>query len=687
MITTPALKQKMDRIVTRLLKTQEPDGYLGTYPKEQRWTGWDVWCHKYDLLGLLAYYQFTTLANKGKPTVLGIQAFDACRRIGDLLCATFGTEPGKRDINRAGSHVGMAPDSVLEPMVLLYRASGHPRYLAFAEYIVKNYDAPRGPALLASLEKTHSVRKVANAKAYEMLSNFNGILELYRVTGNRRYLDAMRIAWQDIVDNRLYITGGTSSFETFQDNEHLPNGMDSHICETCVTVTWEQMNLQLLRLTGEAKYADEIEKSVYNHLLAAQKPTGEDWAYYTPLEGHKPYDAVTTCCHSSGPRGIALLPEAAYQKTNDGGIAVNLYNSGSLTTRLKSGVITITQRTNYPASGTVFFTIKPQKNWQSFPLRLRLPAWARGYTLKKGLGELVPSTGVSVASGYIVLDFAWQKDVNLIVSFDTRARVVLGSGENAGKGAIMQGPLVLALDTAANPDSGPLKQISLFSRPEEIVRELNLGDSTRDNRLRFNTVMSRKGVSGPSMTLVPFADAGADGRSQFEVWIPLVFSPNAAPESLFSGTRWGLTRKGNLMGDINDDDFSTFAVTFDKTKSEEDWFAVTRPTAVTIDRVVFAHGKTFHDGGWFDTDGGRSKPQIQVMTEAGGAWKTIAALDAYPATTETNAAGLKAGQKFDVKFAPVSVFGVRIMGRPACGDNPEQNFASCAELQAFHDAK
>ena len=157
---------------------------------------------------------------------MNAQALAACRKIGDLLIRTFGDAPGQRDINKSGEHVGMAPDSVLEAIVLLYRATDDPRYQQFATYIVTHYDAPGGPAILASLEKTKSVRKVANAKAYEMTSNFNGILELYRVTGNQRYLDDMLTAWQDIADNRLYITGSASSYEVYQDDFHLPNGQN-----------------------------------------------------------------------------------------------------------------------------------------------------------------------------------------------------------------------------------------------------------------------------------------------------------------------------------------------------------------------------------------------------------------------------------------------------------------------------
>src|SRR6185312_1162026 len=113
----PRLRAKIDRVAAALMECQEPDGYLGTYTKDTRFqlarnADWDVWVHKYDLIGLLTYYQVT--GNQ--------QALQASRRIGDLLCNTFG--PGRKDILSAGTHMGMAATSVLEPMVLLYRCTG-----------------------------------------------------------------------------------------------------------------------------------------------------------------------------------------------------------------------------------------------------------------------------------------------------------------------------------------------------------------------------------------------------------------------------------------------------------------------------------------------------------------------------------------------------------------------------------
>src|SRR5204863_6202889 len=177
----PALKSKLDRVVRNLLATQERDGYLGTYTPDKRFglypnADWDVWVHKYDLIGLLTYYRYT-----GNPAAL-----EGARKVGDLLTRTFG--PDRKSIISAGTHVGMAATSVLEPVVLLYRATGDSKYLDFARYIVSAWEEPNGPHIISSLNRFHSVQRVANGKAYEMLSNLVGLCEMYRATGNREYL-------------------------------------------------------------------------------------------------------------------------------------------------------------------------------------------------------------------------------------------------------------------------------------------------------------------------------------------------------------------------------------------------------------------------------------------------------------------------------------------------------------------
>jgi len=201
----PRLRARMDLAVQTLVAAQSPDGYLGTYLDKDRWTKWDVWSHKYNLIGLLEYPRVT--GDRG--------ALDSCRRIGDLLGDTFGDE--KRDIIRSGTHVGMAPTSVLEPMVMLHRQTGEKRYLAFCDWLVRSWDLPHGPKILSGLLTHGSVRRTANNKSYERMSHLVGLLDLYRRTGRREYLQATVQAWKDIRANQNDATGTSSWAEPFQE--------------------------------------------------------------------------------------------------------------------------------------------------------------------------------------------------------------------------------------------------------------------------------------------------------------------------------------------------------------------------------------------------------------------------------------------------------------------------------------
>src|SRR5947208_946357 len=135
----------------------------------------------------------------------------------------------------------MAATSVLEPMVDLYRHTGDPKHLDFCRYILRAWDQPNGPKVVTSLLSTGSVYKTANAKGYEMMSDLVGVLELYRLTGERKLFDAAARAWDDIHANHLYITGTTSSHEHFQADEYLSGEENDDVGEGCATVTWLQL--------------------------------------------------------------------------------------------------------------------------------------------------------------------------------------------------------------------------------------------------------------------------------------------------------------------------------------------------------------------------------------------------------------------------------------------------------------
>lgn len=495
-----ALKAQMDRMAQQLIACQLPDGYLGTYSPDQYWTSWDVWSHKYNLLGLLAYYNLSGYE----------PALTACKRMGDLLCRTFGTGPGQRDIVASGTHVGMAPMSVLDPMTDLYRQTGNPKYLDFCRYIIKAYDQPNGPKIIATLTSIGRVDKTANAKAYEMLSNLVGLVKFHKITGEQAPLKAALAAWNDITANRLYVTGTSSSFEHFQGNDELPAEDDKHIGEGCVTVTWIQLNYQLLTLTGEEKYLNQLEKSAYNQLTGAENPETGCVSYYTPLLGKKPFNCGITCCTSSVPRGIALIPTFTFGQLN-GNPVVLLYQAGTYGTTLttadgKKQAIKLTASTDFPKSGQITYTVSVAKA-VSGSIQFRVPDWSRNFSLN---GKTSAGT-----NGYAQLSQTWKNGDKISVSFDMPTEILAGGSSYPGRIGFQHGPQVLSLDAALNSLSVKPTAVQVVSKALEPVQaKLPAGwVGTQTYGLKATVANHER-----ELVLVPYADAGQTGGNS-AVWL------------------------------------------------------------------------------------------------------------------------------------------------------------------------
>lgn len=641
------LGDKLKRVAKGLMATQEADGYLGTYEPGKRFTllpgsDWDVWSHKYCLIGLMAYFDAT-----GDP-----EAMKTCRRAADLLVMTF--RDGGVRFQDAGTHMGMAATSVLEPIVQLYERTHDPRYLAFARQIVASYDQPNASHLISDLVSHRAVDQAANGKAYEMLSNLVGLVELYRATGDPKILEPVQIAWDDIVKHRLYLTGTGSVGEHWTHDDVLPN--DAATGETCVTVTWMQLNLQLLRLTGNSKYADQLERSIYNHLLGAQQADGAAWCYYMPLNGRRSPSPEITCCASSGPRGVSLLTTFAYT-TREDGVDINLYGNSNFDGRCQ-----LRQESEYPVSPDVKLTIESNSATE-LTLRMRIPNWVNGASATLN-GR--PLAGLKPGS-YLAVRRKWRAGDTIHLKLPLTPHLVEGRGNNEGMRAVTAGPLVYALagpiSTRAAIDSGHLQWRK--------AGEIRLGGIAPMNGKLVRT----------DLALRPFFQVGAH-QEPYRVWLR-TRSMLPRQVSLFLGAHESQSRLGNVKGSIADGESETFVVTFDDTKAEEDWYAVESNQAQRINRIEFRHGSTFHDGGWFDTS--VSKPVVQVQRTKGGPWQLIGNLESYPKTNGHVVPPLKPGQAFEFRCPPMDVYGVRIVGRPSSGERPTQAFSSCAELEAFFD--
>jgi len=504
------LKKKLDHIVAELIKTQESDGYLGTYLKKDRWSmgkgpdrwikvGWDVWNNKYCLQALLTYYQATH--NRA--------ALKAAERINDLLIATFGK--GKRDILKSGTHTGMAATSILESSALLYEITGEKKYLDFCQYVLNRANA--GPKILTNIEKYGTVQRVGNKKAYEMLANYIGCCELYRATGEERLLKVPTIVWQNIVDELCFVTGAPDAHELFSPPKSL---ITTGLCtETCVQVYWLRLNLQLLRLTGEARFADELHRLIYNHMLAAQHPNGRDWCYFTTMEGQKGYRTDICCCSSNGPRAIALIPTFAYM-TGDRAIAVNLYETGSFKTELDREPVTLTQRTDYPWGKTVELTVSPGKE-MDFTLKLLLPFFfTSGSVTVNGQPLDLPMK----PSSYLSIKRKWCAGDKVVLKMAMPVQVL----RKKGRVALLRGPQFLAWDSEFDNWRNEPSVLPAVSNKDTIPYQLTVPDKPTWPGARLVRVPA---VTPPgetplaktkTMDLVPYSEAGAGGW-EMSVWL------------------------------------------------------------------------------------------------------------------------------------------------------------------------
>ncbi|MHC4521256.1 MAG: beta-L-arabinofuranosidase domain-containing protein, partial [Planctomycetota bacterium] len=265
------LGKTLQEIVERLLAAQEPNGYLGTYAEKRRFyavptdnRSWDVWSHRYNLHGLLTYERFHPNAHVVK----------ACERMADLLIGTYGE--GEADITLNGTRRGISSTTVLESIMLLYERTHDERFLKFAEHIVDcSENAPR-LRLMGAMLKKEDVSGPGDGKAYQLMANLLGYLLLYKHTGDNRYLMTVQNGWENIRAHHLYVTGGPWTRKMpYNGNKEcfaLPQDFDpvDAVVETCSTTTWIQLNLHLLELTGQARYAAAAERAVFNALLAAQ---------------------------------------------------------------------------------------------------------------------------------------------------------------------------------------------------------------------------------------------------------------------------------------------------------------------------------------------------------------------------------------------------------------------------------
>ncbi|MFT4032600.1 MAG: glycoside hydrolase family 127 protein [Siphonobacter sp.] len=523
----PRLKAILDQTVSDLISTQTPDGYIGNYAEANHLQQWDIWGRKYCMLGLLAYYDLT----KDR------KSLQATQKLADHLILELQTK--KALIVKQGNHRGMAASSVLEPISLLYARTKDKRYLDFAEEIVRQWETPDGPQLIskAGVDVAHRFPKPNNwfgwqqgQKAYEMMSCYEGLLELYRLTGKEVYKRAVEQTWDNIRTTEINVVGSGSSVECWFGGKHLQTQLINHYQETCVTATWIKLSQQLLRLTGNPKYADAIEQTYYNALLGSMKADGSDWTKYTPLAGQRLQGSEQcgmglNCCVASGPRGLFTLPLTAVMQQKKG-IVANFYLDGSFHLKTPAHApFTLVEQTDYPRSGRISLkTILTRP--ETFAVSIRIPAWSK-HTFVQVNGKTLEG----VKSGeYLEISRTWQSGDEIKLELDMKGRIVK-EGDNPAYLAIIRGPLVLTRDArldGVNIDEALTPLLSPDSTMELKPVSIPSKDIWMAFEGMFKAESHKEGENKPiPLLLCDYASAGntLDEHSWFRVWLPQLIDP------------------------------------------------------------------------------------------------------------------------------------------------------------------
>jgi len=519
----PDLFNKIEYAAKELMKTQLANGYIGNYSNESQLKEWDVWGRKYTLLSLQAYYKIS--GNK--------KALQTCIKLADHLISQVG--PGLADISSLGNYRGLAAGSILEPMVFLYNNTKDKRYLDFANYIIKQWETPNGSMLISrGLENIPVANRFlpipkANKwtlnghKAYEMMSSYVGLLELYKISGNPAYLSAVEMTVNNIIDKEINIVGGASSTECWYDGKKNQTTPSFLSMETCVTFTWMQLCERLLQITGKSQYADQIEKSAYNALQAAMIDKGNKVASYVPLEGfrrigERQCEMNINCCESNAPRAYSMLPHVAFM-VNNSQINLNLYSESQATFLLDNkNEVKIIEHTDYPVNAKIEIEIQP-KSEVNFTLALRIPLWSKkNSVLVNGI-----ETEQSIIEGsYLYLNRNWKQGDKVLLTLDLRAKIVQLNNFLA----IVRGPIVLARDSRFN--DGFVDETIAIEHDKDNYVPLLLQNNSKPwawMNFKVNALTSIYSGDRSSFREINFTDFGSAGNTwdenqRYRVWLP-----------------------------------------------------------------------------------------------------------------------------------------------------------------------
>lgn len=624
------LQKRMEEIISRIAAAQEPDGYLYTWRTmhpdspahdwidQQRWLKDPILSHElYDLGHLYEAGVAHEQATKSQ-TLL-----DICLKSAELVQRDFGD----------GDPVIAPGHEVIEMgLAKLYRKTGDERFLNLAKFFLdarghggSDYSQNHIPVIAQREAVGHAVR--ANYL-------YSGMADVAALKGDKRYLEAITAIWENVVGKKLHLTGGCgarASGEAYGNDYELPNRCYN---ETCAAVAFLFWNHRMFLMTGDAKYMDVFERSLYNGFLSGVSLSGDRFFYPNPLEydgkeannhgyaGRAPWFGCA-CCPPNVLRTMASLGGYTYA-VRDEKLFVNLYAQGEARAEVKGDTVQISQKTNYPWDGSVTLSVAPAKP-ADFALCLRIPGWVRGQPLPSDLytyddptpavwtvkvnGAAVPAT---LSDGYACIDRSWSPGDVVELDLPMPVRRVAGNPKisaTRGQVALERGPVVYAFEGIDNDNSVFDFCLPAAAKVTPVFKADLLGGVTALEVTGAKRVLRKNGggieEKSTRLTAIPYAAWNNRGLSPMTVWIGRdadnvrpVPAPSAASKAKVSVS---FARGGMDPGRINDQQMPRnatdgFAPNFDfwPHKGGKEWIAYDFEKPVSVSGVTVS---------WFDDTG------------------------------------------------------------------------------------
>ncbi len=417
-------------IVYETIKTQEKDGYIGIcVPQKRMWQLWDIHEMGYIVLGMTSDYKYF----KEKSSL------EAARKLADYIIRCWSAEPNRKTNDWISVYV--ATTGLEEAMLALYEQTSEKRYLDFCVEHRKlaDWDTELIQGRWGNLE----------GHAYYHLCHCLAQLRLNQLQPNPGLMNQSRKTFDFLVRGDGLLVPGLCGY---QECWHSNQQGFFKLGETCSTAYLIQWLDTMLQIEGESIYGDIMERAIYNGLFAAQSPDGRRLRYYSPFEGPRVYfDGDTYCCPCNFRRIIAELPGMLYYRWNEG-LAINLYAASSAVLDVRKGLsLKVHQVTDYPNSGNVVIHLKPSKP-SHFPLYLRIPRWCD----KANITINGDTTRMTAGGGsFFMVSRKWKAGDEIRLQMPMSWRLIRGRKSQAGRVAVMRGPMLFCLNPERQKDFDP----------------------------------------------------------------------------------------------------------------------------------------------------------------------------------------------------------------------------------------